>query len=176
MRNSIRGVLLRFIDGWLDPSPMPKVSVIVPNYNHGRFLERRFASICDQTFKDFAVVFVDDPSVDESRKVYHRFAADDPKFQGLFHERNSGNVLVQWNRGVRVARGEYVWIAEADDIAEPGLLERLVAVLSANPSVGLAYCPSWMIGENNLPLSDRWNWFDGLHPALLEHNYIQDHR
>jgi GT2 family glycosyltransferase len=53
---------------------------------------------------------------------------------------NSGNPFIQWNRGVRMARGEYVWIAEADDVCAPDFLERLLKVMSSNPSVGLAYC------------------------------------
>jgi glycosyltransferase involved in cell wall biosynthesis len=155
---------------------MPRVSVIVPNYNHGRFLERRFASICDQTFNDFEVIFVDDASTDESREVYRRFAADDGRFHGLFHEHNSGNVFIQWNRGVRAARGEYVWIAEADDIADPRLLERLVTVLARNPNVGLAYCLSAIIDERNRLLGDCQNWLDSVHPTRYHSDFVADGR
>src|SRR6266496_360731 len=155
---------------------MPKVSVIVPNYNHGRFLERRLASIRDQTFTDFDVFFLDDASTDESREVYNRFAADDSRLRGMFQQRNSGNVFVQWNRGVRATRGEYVWIAESDDMADPRLLQRLVAVLDRHPNVGLAYCLSLLIDEHDQLLGSSQSWLDSVHPTRYRSDFVANGR
>src|SRR5260370_40301751 len=55
-----------------------------------------------------------------------------------FNEKNSGSTFKQWNKGVRLARGEYVWIAESDDYADPHLLETLVSRLDAEP--GAVFC------------------------------------
>ena len=65
-----------------------------------------------------------------------------------FNQVNSGSTFKQWNKGVRLARGKYVWIAESDDYADPRLLERLMAVLEADATVAFAYCRSWRVTED----------------------------
>ena len=104
---------------------MPVVSVIVPNYNHAQFLPSRLDSILGQTFADFEVIYLDDASTDNSERVIAPFL-EDRRIRVIRNTVNSGSAFKQWNRGVREARGEYVWIAEADDSAEPTLLSRLV--------------------------------------------------
>src|ERR1700738_5096767 len=111
---------------------MGKLSVIVPNYNHARFLRQRIESVLNQTFHDFEVILLDDCSTDDSRSILSEYAAD-PRVRIEFNEKNSGSTFMQWNKGVRLARGEYVWIAESDDYADARMLERLVAVLDTQP-------------------------------------------
>jgi hypothetical protein len=127
---------------------VPTVSVIVPSYNHARFLHRRVRSVLRQSFQDFELILLDDGSTDESRAILSEYASD-PRVRLELNEVNSGGVFRQWNRGVSLARGKYVWIAESDDDAEPDLLQYLVAVLDGNPSVTFAYCRSQCIsGED----------------------------
>src|SRR3954454_23268459 len=115
---------------------MPKVTVIIPSYNHARYLPRRLDSVLGQTFGDFEVLFLDDASSDGSRAVFEAHAASsDPRVRALFNESNSGSTFKQWNRGLREARGEYVWIAESDDYADQSLLAELVECLDAHPNV-----------------------------------------
>src|SRR5580704_3035040 len=116
---------------------MPTISVIVPNYNHARFLPKRIESIIHQTFQDFELILLDDCSSDDSRSILAQYAGD-PRVRIEFNRENSGSTFKQWNRGVRLAQGKYVWIAESDDYADPQLLERLVAILEANPAVAYA--------------------------------------
>src|SRR6185437_3617110 len=125
----------------------PKVSVVVPNYNHARFLRQRIDSILNQSFQDFELILLDDCSTDDSRPILSSYASD-PRVRLEFSEKNSGNSYKQWNKGVRFARGQYVWIAESDDCADPRLLEKLVALLDANPSVQFAFCRSRMLSED----------------------------
>jgi glycosyltransferase involved in cell wall biosynthesis len=125
-----------------------KVSVVVPNYNHARFLRKRVDSILGQTFQDFELILLDDCSTDDSRSVLSKYA-DDPRVRIEFNEVNSGSTFKQWNKGVRLARGVYVWIAESDDYADEKLLERLVAVLNAEPQVVFANCRSWRVNEKD---------------------------
>src|SRR5208282_2627995 len=113
---------------------VPKVSVVVPNYNHARFLRRRVESILQQTFRDFELILLDDCSTDDSRSILSEYA-DDPRVRIEFNEKNSGSTFKQWNKGVRLARGEYVWIAESDDYAGERFLERLVDVLQKESDV-----------------------------------------
>jgi glycosyltransferase involved in cell wall biosynthesis len=123
---------------------MPTVSVVVPNYNHARYLPQRIESILHQTYQDFEVIVVDDCSTDDSRAVLLRYAGD-PRVRIEFNEVNSGNPFKQWNKGVRLARGKYVWIAESDDYADERLLETLVSRLEAEPAAVLAHCRSWRV-------------------------------
>lgn len=122
----------------------PKVSVVVPNYNHGRFLRRRIDSILAQTLQDFELILLDDCSTDESKLILSQYASD-PRVTIELNETNSGTPFTQWNKGVGLARAEYVWIAESDDYAEPTFLEKLCATLDGNPDAAFAYCRSWRI-------------------------------
>jgi glycosyltransferase involved in cell wall biosynthesis len=123
---------------------MPQVSVIVPNYNHARFLPKRIESVLRQTFQDFDLILLDDCSTDESRTTLRRYASD-PRISLEIRETNSGSPFKQWNRGVQLAQGKYIWIAESDDYADERLLERLVAVLDAEPQVVFVNCRSWRV-------------------------------
>jgi glycosyltransferase involved in cell wall biosynthesis len=129
---------------------MPKVSVIIPNYNHARYLRQRIETVLAQTYRDFEVILLDDCSTDESRSIISEYA-NDPRVRIEFNERNSGSTFKQWNKGMRLARGEYIWMAESDDYADERLLERLVKVLDEEPDVTFAYCRSWRITPDGQP-------------------------
>ena len=126
---------------------MPKVSVVVPNYNHARFLRQRLDSIVAQTFQDFELILLDDCSTDESRTILAEYARD-PRARLELNEANSGSPFKQWNKGVRLARGKYVWIAESDDYADARFLERLVPVLDGNAKAQFVFCKSWQLGSD----------------------------
>lgn len=123
---------------------MSTVSVIIPNYNHARFLPRRIESVLRQTYEDIELILLDDCSTDESRSILSKYRGD-PRVRVEFNEVNSGSPFKQWNKGVRLARGEYIWIAESDDYAHERLVEKLVARLDTEPRAVFAYCRSWRI-------------------------------
>jgi glycosyltransferase involved in cell wall biosynthesis len=153
----------------------PQVSVIVPNYNHARFLPQRLDSVFDQTFNDMEVIILDDASTDNSREVIQRYI-NNSRVQVSFNEVNSGSPFAQWNRGVALAKGEFVWIAESDDVADPDLLGRLVDVLSRNPPAGLAYCQSRRIdgaGHPSILAEENLRW---LHPSRWLSDFVADGR
>jgi glycosyltransferase involved in cell wall biosynthesis len=127
---------------------MPKVSVVIPNYNHARFLRQRIDSVMQQTFQDFEVILLDDFSTDGSRSILCEYA-DDPRVRIEFNEKNSGSTFRQWNRGIALARGEFAWIAESDDYADKRLLEKLVPILDSDKRAVLAYCRSWRVSADN---------------------------
>jgi glycosyltransferase involved in cell wall biosynthesis len=124
--------------------PMPRVSVVIPNYNHARYLGRRIESVLRQRFADFELLVLDDASPDASRDVALRYAAD-PRIRFHFNESNSGSAYRQWQLGLALTTAPYVWIAESDDHADAALLEHLVPELDADPRVGLAVCNSWCV-------------------------------
>ena len=123
---------------------MPKVSVIVPNYNHARFLPKRIESILNQTFQDFELILLDDCSTDESRSILSSYASD-PRVTVDSTRRIPAARSSSGTRVSGLARGKYVWIAESDDYADERLLERLVAVLDAEPEVVFVNCRSWRV-------------------------------
>lgn len=149
----------------------PFVSVLVPNYNHARFLPRRLDSILEQTFKDFELIALDDCSSDDSRDVLKAYAQRAP-MQLLFNEQNSGTPFIQWRRGAEMAAGEYLWIAESDDFADPRLLEVLVDRVRRQPNIGIAYCQSLQVNERDETIGDmRW-WTDELDRERWKHDFV----
>lgn len=151
---------------------MPKVSVIIPNYNHARFLEQRIESILNQTFQDFEIIFLDDKSQDNSQGIFAKYANHPKISHAIFNETNSGSTFKQWDKGFSLAVGEYIWIAESDDYANPKFLEILVKRLDSNNSVGLAYCQSWQVDENNTIISKMNWWTDDLDLSKWEKDYV----
>ena len=128
---------------------VPKVSVIVPNYNHSRYLGQRIESILKQTFADFEVIILDDFSQDDSKDVIIGYAAKDSRIKYIFNERNSGSVFKQWRLGLSQAKGKYIWIAESDDFAEQTFLEKLIAIVDQDSAITFAYSNSWVVDEVN---------------------------
>ena len=154
---------------------MSKVSVIVPNYNHARYLPKRIESILRQSYQDFELILLDDCSTDESRAVLSRYA-NDPRVRIEFNDVNSGSPFKQWNKGVSLARGEYVWIAESDDYADDGLLEALIPALEHDERVAFVYCRSWRVDSNgNVDGPGDWH-LDTLDEQLWKADFVMDGR
>lgn len=148
-------------------SSMPKVSVVIPNYNHARYLDKRFQSVLNQTYQDIEIIYLDDASSDNSSEVLQRYTADN-RIRAIINEYNSGCVFKQWNKGFGEARGEYIWIAESDDLADSSFLETMVAKLDSHPTAGVAYCQSMTIDENDdlgFIVEQEWwgKWLDNQH-------------
>lgn len=118
----------------------PTVSVIVPNYNHARYLQQRLDSILAQSFRDVEILVLDDASTDGSRDVIERYRhrAD---VRVIVSAHNSGSPFRQWLKGLDATTGEFVWIAESDDACAPDFLETMVGLLR-DPLVRVAYANS----------------------------------
>lgn len=122
-----------------DPDFLPKVSVIVPNFNHAKYLAERLDSIYKQTYPNIEVILLDDCSDDESVSILRDYAARfSEKSIICFNQTNSGGVFNQWKKGLELATGELVWIAESDDFCSLNLLDELVRCFR-NPAVMLAF-------------------------------------
>lgn len=117
----------------------PLVSVIVPNYNHERYLPLRLESIFSQTYPNYEVILLDDASTDGSAAVLREFHERFPERSTLLiNDDNSGGVFHQWEKGLNLAQGEIVWIAESDDWCTENFLETLVPYFE-NEAIMLAY-------------------------------------
>jgi glycosyltransferase involved in cell wall biosynthesis len=127
---------------------MQKVSVIVPNYNHSRFIEQRIESVLNQTYSDFDLLILDDMSSDNSREIIERYRQN-PRVRIEYNTENSRSTYLQWKKGITLTSSEYIWIAESDDYADRDLLNCLVERLNAHPRAGLAVCESVIVDEAN---------------------------
>jgi glycosyltransferase involved in cell wall biosynthesis len=136
----------------------PLISIIVPNFNHEKYLALRLDSIYSQTYQNFEVILLDDASTDRSIDVLTRYQKAHPQNTRLVvNENNSGGVFHQWTKGLQLAQGDIVWIAESDDWCSDNFLETLTPFFE-NEAVQLAYSrtvfmdassgePQWSINE-----------------------------
>jgi glycosyltransferase involved in cell wall biosynthesis len=134
------------------------VSVIIPNYNHSAFLSRRINSVLNQTYRDFEVIILDDCSTDNSREIIDTFKSHDKISKIVYNEINSGSVFKQWEKGIDLAKGEFIWIAESDDSADHNLLEILTKRISSDAALGFVYADSVII-ENGVNANKRFSQF-----------------
>ena len=117
----------------------PKVTVFIPVYNAEKYLQECVDSILTQTFTDFELLLIDDGSTDGSAAIIAAIA--DPRIRYVKNEKNLGIARTR-NRGLELARGQYIAFLDSDDISAPGRLEKQVAFLDANPRVGI--CGGWV--------------------------------
>ncbi len=128
---------------------MPEVSVIIPNYNHADYLIQRIESILQQTYQDFELIILDDLSTDSSLDVIELYRQHPRVSHIVFNEINSGSTFNQWEKGIELASGKYIWIAESDDWCEPDLLQTLTDGLKNNPECVLGYAQTYVINGFN---------------------------
>lgn len=116
----------------------PKVTFIVPCYNLARYLPECVNSILAQTYKDFEVLIMDDCSPDSTPEVAASFR--DPRVKHVRNQPNLGH-LRNYNKGISLARGEYIWLISADDfLRRPYVLQQYMDLFSHNPKVGYVFC------------------------------------
>ena len=117
----------------MDAAPL---SVIVPNYNHGKDLPRCLRALLRQSLQPAEIIVIDDASTDDSLEVIDDFARKHPVIRKFHNERNQG-VIYGVNRGIELARNEYLYFAPADDETLPDLFESSFALLQRHPQAAL---------------------------------------
>jgi glycosyltransferase involved in cell wall biosynthesis len=141
---------------WLLRTSRPdvvRISAVVPSYNYAGYLETRLGSITAQTYPPIEVIVLDDASTDDSLAVARRIAAAGKRDIAIVGGSvNSGSVFRQWRRAAELARGDYLWIAEADDEADPDFLAALAARLRGAPDIDLAFCDSRSVDGDGKPV------------------------
>ncbi|NPD66068.1 glycosyltransferase [Lichenicola cladoniae] len=173
----------RYVSGLLalaQPA-LRRISVVVPSYNYARYMRQRLASIFAQGHPVLEVVVLDDASADDSVQEAHAAALEwGRQVRVVAQTRNSGSVFKQWQRAAATAKGDWIWIAEADDAADPRLLETLAQALENAPRAVLAFCDSRAVDSEGLTVSESYKPYyattagtileaDGLHegPAFV---------
>ncbi len=124
------------------------ISVIIPNFNHARYLPERIDSVLGQTYRNMEVIILDDCSTDDSREVIERYRQQDSRIvRVVYNDTNGGRVFKQWKKGLSLAKGDLLWIAESDDKCEPTFLERLVQCFIDHPTLSLAFTKSLQFND-----------------------------
>ena len=156
---------------------MSSVSVFIPCYKYGHFLEEAVASaLDDQEGVDVRVLIIDDASPDDSAEVARKIAARDPRVEVIVHEVNKGNIAT-FNEGLlEWADGDYCTLVSADDRLTPGALRRARDLLDAHPNVGFVYGRArWVTDGEPLPAARTrvrgWSVWPG--EQWLDHRFRQ---
>lgn len=123
------------------------LSVVVCNYNHGHYIEESLQAILDQSLRPLEVIVIDDGSTDDSVQLVEEIARRDPVVRLHRNEQNMG-VWFSANRGLKLAGGDYVVFAAADDRVCPGFFEKSMTMLSRYPDAGLCSALLSQIGPD----------------------------
>jgi glycosyltransferase involved in cell wall biosynthesis len=119
-----------------DEDSRPLVSVVVPCYNSAGYLTETLRSLLGQSYRAIEIVLVDDGSTDDTPELAAKLDDDRVRY---FRRSNSGRPSIPRNDGLGHARGKYVALCDSDDLLDPLLLEKSVAVLEGQPSVALTF-------------------------------------
>ena len=133
----------------------PTLSVVLPNYNHAKFIGRALAALLAQERVADEIIVIDDGSTDDSVAVIERIAASAPAIRLLRNPSNIG-VIPTLQHGLEAARGKYVYFAASDDWVFPGFFALALRRLEADPDTGL-FCGEAMLidGHSNRPFAVR---------------------
>lgn len=155
-----------------------KVSVVIPNYNYGKYICDRIDSILAQTYPIFELIILDDCSTDESVMIIEEkiksLTNRNVKIKFIPNEENSGNVFKQWQKAFEYSTGDFLWIAEADDLCDKYFLNVVMKGFQSK-NVVLSYTESKAIDENAVCfMNDFREWVDQNHTNHYLKSYIND--
>ena len=155
-----------------------KVSVVIPNYNYARFMYQRVYSILSQRYKIYELIILDDKSSDDSKKVIDEIKnaiGNYINIQIIYNTKNSGSAFKQWQKGFELARGDYVWIAEADDYCSDKFLKYVVKPIIEDNSIVISYTDTaFTDGVGNIIIKTIKPEIDIMCTGHWAHDYIND--
>ncbi|WP_242091609.1 glycosyltransferase [Aestuariivivens sediminicola] len=125
------------------------MSIIIPNYNHAKFLQKRLDTIINQTYQNFEVIILDDASTDRSIDILKTYKNHEKISHFIVNTQNSGSPFKQWFKGISVARGDYIWIAESDDFASPLFLEKVLGCFNRSYAPDVVFVGTTNVDANN---------------------------
>ena len=137
----------------------PRVSVVVPCYNQGRFLAEALDSVRAQTHAHWECLIVNDGSTDDTGSVVRRYAAQDARFR--YVEQENRGLPAARNRGLRETSGDYIQFLDSDDVIGPAKFERQLALLGSRDRPALAFCDHLYGAE------------DDIHRTIEQHRFYE---
>jgi glycosyltransferase involved in cell wall biosynthesis len=123
------------------------LSVVLSNYNHSHYIQEALQAILSQSFSPLEIIVIDDGSTDNSVQIIESIAEKNPTVRFYRNVKNEG-MWYSSNKGAKIATGEYIYWAAADDRVCPGFFEKSVKILNQNPQAGLSCALMKIIGED----------------------------
>jgi GT2 family glycosyltransferase len=127
------------------------ISVVIPSYNHGKYLPETVNSVLDSSYKDVEIIIVDDQSTDDSAEIAKNIANKHPQI--TFVTQTNGGPSKARNTGISLAKGQFILPLDSDDLIGPEYLKEAAAILENNPEVKVVYAEAQKFGAVNKP----WN-------------------
>lgn len=172
--------IIPYIKRHIRPLRKKRVSCVIPNYNYAHYIEERIDSVVNQTYPLYELIVLDDKSPDNSveviEKKLEKIKQEHPKLKVKFipNKENSGSVFKQWAVAFKEFTGDYLWIAEADDLCDKHFLN-VVMKGFRNKKVVLSYAESKMMDENNqITEEDMRRVIDLEKTYRYDHDYVND--
>ncbi len=149
----------------------PLVSVVMSVYNAEAFLHDAICSILNQSFQDFEFIIIDDCSTDNSRSIIQSFS--DSRIICIENEVNI-KLPASLNKGISIAKGNYIVRMDADDISFPKRIEKQVAFMQSHPHVAIAFCDMLYVKDQMIQPKLNTNDLspDGIKTTLLFYNVV----
>jgi len=135
---------------------MARISVVIPSYNHEKFIAEAIQSVLDQTYQNFEIIIVDDGSTDGSIEQIRTFS--DPRIKLILHKKNRG-AAVAMRTALERAKGEYIAVLSSDDMFLPDKLEKQVKFLDENPQYGAVFSYVEIIDEHGYPFTNQNHYY-----------------
>lgn len=124
----------------------PIVTVIIPSYNHARYVKKAILSVTTQTYGNIELIVIDDGSKDESQKIIHALATE---FDFTYITRENRGLSKTLNEGIALAKGKYISFLASDDYYMPQRIENAVIQLEkSHDKIAAVYCDGYVINDN----------------------------
>jgi len=124
-----------------------KVSIIIPSFNYGHFLDETLFSICQMNYQNWEVLVIDDGSTDNTEQIVCKLARKDKRI--LYFKQNRQGVSKARNEGLKYASGKYIQFLDADDFLSEGKLKFQVEFMETNPDIDISYTDSHYFKSSN---------------------------
>ncbi|MEI6580868.1 MAG: glycosyltransferase [bacterium] len=135
-----------------NPQNKVKLSVVMPSYNSKKYIAKSIASILEQTFTNYELIIVDDGSIDNTWKIINKYKKKDRRIIAVRNEKNEG-ISKAMNKGIALAKGEYITRMDSDDISLPERLDRQIFFLDKNKEYGLCSTNISSFNKKNATIS-----------------------
>ncbi len=153
----------------------PKYSIVTPMYNSFSLMKRYFASLSQQTYKNFEVIIVDDCSSDDSYEELCKYAEVSPLTIRVFKTEKNGGPGIARNIGMDAARGEWITFIDNDDWVDTHLFEKIENVIKENEVNSVIYDYYTTNGKENKPASSMYYGEGGVIPLSKCMIYARNH-
>ena len=144
------------------------ISVIMPCFNDGEYIEEAVGSVLNQAYKNFEIIIIDDYSSDEKTKIeIKKILKKDKRILAIFLEKNGGTAKAR-NIAISKAKGKYILPLDADDKIAPTYIEKVLKEFKKDPTVSVVYCDAQLFGLKN----GKWNLPEFSFSKMLLQNLV----